>query len=173
MNHRNRLIETSRLVVRSAFAANRAFLLAVTAGLLLSLIMSPEFALLLQKSGRDIDLPSTMTGLRLEMVLGIVMALANDRLLSALGQLIASAREGDPFIAANARRLQLIGWSLLVLQLLDIPAALLTRFFPSLGSALPTDGVSVGGWVAVLMVFVLGRVFAAGSAMRDELEATV
>jgi hypothetical protein len=128
---------------------------------------------LLQISDDNVDLPSTATGIRLLMLVGIVMALATDRLLTALLQIIASARSGDPFVATNARRLRAIGWSLLVLQLLDIPAALLARFFPSLGSAAPTGDISVGGWIAVLMVFVLSRVFEAGSVMRDELEATV
>ena len=30
-----------------------------------------------------------------------------------------------------------------------------------------------GGWIAVLMVFVLSRIFSAGAAMRDELEGTI
>jgi hypothetical protein len=66
-----------------------------------------------------------------------------------------------------------MGWALLGLQLLDIPGALLGRFCPSLGSAAPDVSFSPGGWIAVLMVFVLSRVFAAGSAMKDELEGTV
>ena len=173
MRSRDRLIETSRLVIRCAFFANRVFLLAVVVGLALSWVFPAQFALLLSRTGHDADLSPTIHGLRLLMLVGVVMGLATDRLLSALGQLVATARAGDPFVAANARRLQAIGWSLLVLQLLDIPDALLTRFFPGLGSAAPVGDVSVGGWLAVLMVFVLARVFAAGAVMRDELEATV
>ena len=172
MPTRDRLLGTSRFVIRSAFIANRGFLLAIAAGLILSWILQPQLASFLRQSGNN-DIPSLMTGLRLLMLIGIVMGIATDRLLTALGQVIASARAGDPFVAANARRLQAIGWSLLVLQLLDIPAALLTRFFPSLGTAAPDGTISLGGWVAVLMVFVLSRIFAAGSLMRDELEATV
>lgn len=67
----------------------------------------------------------------------------------------------------------MIGWALIVLQLLDIASILLDRRFPSLGSAAPNGDVSIGGWMAVLMAFVLSRVFAAGSAMRDDLEGTV
>ncbi len=173
MHRPDRLIGTTRLVVRCALLANRAFLLAVLAGFILSWVFSRHFMVLLQISDDNVDLPSTATGIRLLMLVGIVMALATDRLLTALLQIIASARSGDPFVATNARRLRAIGWSLLVLQLLDIPAALLARFFPSLGSAAPTGDISVGGWIAVLMVFVLSRVFEAGSVMRDELEATV
>jgi hypothetical protein len=107
------------------------------------------------------------------MLLGMTMAVAIDRLLVALTQIIDTARAGDPFIAVNARRLQTIGWAILALQLLDIPAALIERFFPSMGMGTPDSAFSVAGWMAVLMVFVLSRVFAVGAAMRDDLEGTV
>ena len=119
------------------------------------------------------DLASALTGLRLLMLIGLAEAIGTEILLRALAQIIATTSVGDPFIAANARRLQTIGWALLGLQLLDIPCALLDKFWPSLGSAAPGASFSPGGWLAVLMVFVLSRVFAAGSTMRDELEGTV
>jgi hypothetical protein len=72
------------------------------------------------------------------VLVGIAMSVATDKLFVALSQIIASARAGDPFISANARRLQTIGWALFALQLIDIPSALLERFFPSLGSGAPT-----------------------------------
>jgi hypothetical protein len=34
-------------------------------------------------------------------------------------------------------------------------------------------GFSITGWLAVLLTFVLARVFAEGARMRDELEGTV
>jgi hypothetical protein len=42
-----------------------------------------------------------------------------------------------------------------------------------MGNAAPDATFSIGGWIAVLMVFVLSRIFAAGAVMRDELEGTV
>ena len=101
------------------------------------------------------------------------MSVAADRIFVSLAQIIATVSAGDPFILANARRLQIIGWSLLALQLLEIPGALIARFFPSMGNAAPDATFSIGGWIAVLMVFVLSRIFAAGAVMRDELEGTV
>jgi Protein of unknown function (DUF2975) len=173
LNNKDRLIKGSRLVVRIAIVLNRLFLLAVAVGLLLSWIFPAQFVPLLLQPSPGTDVRSAATGLRLLMLLGIAMAVVTDRLLAALAQIIASAGAGDPFISANARRLQTIGWTLLALQLLDIPGALLAKFFPSLGSAAPDVTFSPGGWIAVLMVFVLSRVFAAGSAMRDDLEGTV
>jgi hypothetical protein len=173
LSGKDRLIKSSQFVVRTGFVVNRVFLAGVAMGLLLSWIFPARFAALLIQQISEGDARSTITGLRLLMLLGIVMSVAIDRLLAALAQIIASACAGDPFISANARRLQTIGWALLALQLLDIPGAILERFFPSLGSGAPTGIFSPGGWMAVLMVFVLSRVFAAGSAMRDELEGTV
>ena len=173
LNGKDRLIKSSRLVVRIAVVTNRLFLLAVVMGLLLSWMFPAQFATLLIPQNPGTDVRSAMTGLRLLMLLGIAMAVATDRLLAALAQIIASACAGDPFISANARRLQTIGWALLVLQLLDIPGAIIERFFPGLGSGAPNGTFSLGGWMAVLMVFVLSRVFAVGSTMRDELEGTV
>ena len=173
LNNKDRLIKGSRLVVRIAIVLNRLFLLAVAVGLLLSWIFPAQFVALLLQPSPGTDVQSALTGVRLLMLLGVAMAVATDRLLAPLAQIIASAGAGDPFISANARRLQTIGWALLALQLLDIPGALLEKFFPSLGSAAPDVTFSPGGWIAVLMVFVLSRVFAAGSAMRDDLEGTV
>jgi hypothetical protein len=172
-NAKDRLIKSSGLVVRAVLMTNRLFLVAVMVGLLLSWILSPQLAALLIQQTPDVDVQSEIAGLRWLMLLGMAMAVATEVLLAALGQIIASAEEGDPFIAANARRLQTVGWALLALQLLAIPGGLIEKFFPSLGSAAPDVTFSPGGWIAVLMVFVLSRVFAAGSAMRDELEGTV
>lgn len=173
LRDKDRLLKGSRWVVGVAVLTNRLFLVAVLLGLTLSWIFSGRFAALLLHEAPGVDVRSEMTGLRLLMLLGVAMAIATEVLLAALVQILTSARAGDPFIAANARKLQTIGWALLALQLLDIPGALLVRFFPSLGSAAPDITFSPGGWIAVLMVFVLSRVFAAGSVMKDELEGTV
>jgi hypothetical protein len=173
MLEKDRIIKTSRFVVRTGFIVNRLFLAAVAMGLLLSWILSSQLAALLVQQNPGTDVKWEMTGLRLMMLLGIAMSVAIYRLFVALTQIIETARAGDPFISANARRLQTIGWALLALQLLDVPAALIERYFPSMGMGTPDSAFSAAGWMAVLMVFVLSRVFAVGSAMRDELEGTV
>ena len=171
MPERDTLVKTSRLAVQIGLILNRSFLGAVAFGLLMSFLFASRLAQALIPSGTD--LPSEIVGLRLEMLLGIAMAVAIDRLFVALYRIIKTVRDGDPFIPANARRLQIIGWALLALQLLNLPAGIIEANFPFLGNAAPRFDFSPGGWLAVLMVFVLSRVFAAGSAMRDELEGTI
>ena len=173
LSNKDRLIKGSRLFVRIALIVNRIFFFGVIAMLIVSAILSTRFVPLLIPNTSAADLPSALTGLRLLMLIGLAMAVATEIVLRTLAQIITSTGAGDPFIAANARRLQTIGWALLGLQLLAIPCALLDKFCPALGSAAPGASFSPGGWLAVLMVFVLSRVFAAGSTMRDELEGTV
>ena len=51
---------------------------------------------------------------------------------------------------------------------------LLARAVAIPGRPLDIDaGFSVNGWLAVLLTFVLARVFAEGARMRDDLEGTV
>ncbi len=167
------LINGSRWVVRAGLIGNRVFLVAVLLGMLWSFVFPGNFVAMLIHPGAGVDLHWTVVGLRCVLLLGVAMSVATDRLFVALEQMIASTREGDPFIAANAGRLRTIGWALLVLQLLGIPERFIEKFFPMLTSGTPDSLFSPGGWLAVLMVFVLSRVFAAGSAMREELEGTV
>ena len=167
------LLKTSRLIVRIALYLNRAFFAGVIALLLTSAILSTRFVPLLLSHTAPADLASALTGLRLLMLIGLAEAIGTEILLRALAQIISTVTLGDPFVAANARRLQTIGWALLGLQLLDIPAALLDKFCPALGSAAPGATFSPGGWLAGLMALVLSRVFTAGSSMRDDLEGTV
>lgn len=173
LNKHDRLIKSSRLIVHIAIYINRAFFAGVLALLLVSAILSTRFVPLLLPQTAAPDLSSALTGMRLLMLIGLAMAVGTEIILRALAQIIASTSAGDPFITANARRLRTIGWALLGLQLLALPAALLDKFCPALGSAAPDASFSPGGWLAVLMVFVLSRVFTAGSAMRDDLEGTV
>ena len=173
MLEKDKLISTSRFVVRTGFIANRVFLAAVALALLLTWLFASALGALLLPQSPGVDVLQEIAGLRWMMLVGIVMAVATDRLFVALGQIIESTRAGDPFIATNARRLQTIGWALLALQLLAIPATLIEKYFPGLGMGTPDPPFSLGGWLAVLMVFVLSRVFAVGAAMRDDLEGTV
>lgn len=173
MLRHDRLIKGSRFVVHLALILNRALLCAFLLGFISTWLFPSFFADWIQQSNPSVAVHPILTGMRLLVLLGIAMSIAADRLFAALAQIIATVSAGDPFILANARRLQTIGWSLLALQLLGIPGALIARFFPTMGNAAPDVTFSIGGWIAVLMVFVLSRIFAAGAVMRDELEGTI
>jgi hypothetical protein len=113
-------------------------------------------------------------GLRVVATLGLVTIPLNHIVLTRLVAMIGTVRAGDPFVAANAGRLQTIAWCLLALQLLSIVIAAIGKAVSTPAHPVDLDaGFSVNGWLAVLLTFVLARVFAEGALMREELEGTV
>src|SRR2546429_586930 len=66
------------------------------------------------------DAERLIMGLRAVAVLGLVGIPLNYVVLKRLLAIVETVRAGDPFIAANANRLQAIAWALLALQLLSL-----------------------------------------------------
>jgi hypothetical protein len=113
-------------------------------------------------------------GMRAMAVVGLASVPLNYVILKRLLAMVETVREGDPFVAANAARLQTIAWSLLALQLLSLVVGAIAKAVSS--AAYPVDvdaGFSINGWLAVLLTFLLARVFAEGTHMREDLEGTV
>ena len=120
------------------------------------------------------DAERLVMGLRVVATLGLVTIPLNHIVLTRLVAMIGTVRAGDPFVAANAGRLQTIAWCLLALQLLSIVIAAIGKAVSTPVHPVDLDaGFSVNGWLAVLLTFVLARVFAEGALMREELEGTV
>ena len=91
-----------------------------------------------------------------------------------LDAMVESVRAGDPFVAENAVRLQTIAWSLVGLQVLSMAIGAIGRAVSTPAHPVNLDaGFSINGWIAVFLTFLLARVFAEGTHMRDDLEGTV
>ena len=113
-------------------------------------------------------------GLRAVAVLGIIAVPLNYLVLKRLLGMVETVRAGDPFVAANAERLQAIAWVLVALQLLSMVIGAIGRAVSTPAHPVHLDaGFSINGWLAVLLTFVLARVFAHGALMREDLEGTV
>ncbi|MGB5133475.1 MAG: DUF2975 domain-containing protein [Steroidobacteraceae bacterium] len=113
-------------------------------------------------------------GMRAIAVLGLAVIPLNHVVLKRLLAIVESVRAGAPFVAANAHRLQAIAWALLALQLLSIVIGAIAKILSTPAHPLNFDaGFSIAGWLAVLLTFVLARVFAEGALMREDLERTV
>ena len=113
-------------------------------------------------------------GLRAIAVLGLAAIPFNYAVLKRLLAIVETVRDGDPFVAANAHRLQAIAWALLALQLLSLVIGAIARTVSTPAQPLHLSaGFSIDGWLAVLLTFLLARVFAEGAHMRDDLEGTV
>ena len=103
------------------------------------------------------------------VILGLVWTVVR-KLIAIVG----TVSEGDPFVRANAIRLRAIGWLLIAIELGGIPVALLaSRVADRFGDNDVNYEISVSGLLAILMTFVLARVFQRGAEMREELEGTV
>ena len=113
-------------------------------------------------------------GLRVIAMIGLLATPINHAILKRLLAIVETVRAGDPFVADNANRLQGIAWALLTLQLLSLVVGAIAKSVALPGRPLDIDaGFSINGWLAVLLTFLLARVFAEGTLMRDDLEGTV
>jgi hypothetical protein len=113
-------------------------------------------------------------GLRAVAMVALAAIAVNHVILMRLFGIVETVRAGDPFVAANASRLQAIGWSLLGLQLLGVVTIVIAKTVSIPGRPLDFDAAApISGWLAVLLAFVLARVFAEGSRMRRDLEGTI
>jgi hypothetical protein len=113
-------------------------------------------------------------GLRAIAVVGLITIPLNYIVLKRLLAMVATVRAGDPFVAANAYRLRAIAWTLLALQLLSLAIAAIARFISTDEHPVELDaGFSINGWLAVLLAFILARVFVEGTLMREDLEGTI
>src|SRR5947209_2411403 len=113
-------------------------------------------------------------GLRAIAALGLAGIPLNYVVLKRLVAIVETVRAGDPFVAANASRLQAIAWVELALQLLSLVIGAIAKAVSTPAHPLHLNaGFSINGWLAVLLTFLLARVFAEGAHMREDLEGTV
>jgi hypothetical protein len=120
------------------------------------------------------DASRLVMGLRAVAVLGLATIPVNYVVLKRLLAIVETVREGDPFVAANASRLQTIAWSLLALQLFSIVIGAIGKAVSTPAHPVHLDaGFSINGWLAVLLTFLLARVFTEGTLMREDLKGTV
>ena len=107
------------------------------------------------------------------MVAGLPMFAAVHVMLSKLMAMIETVRRGDPFVPDNAVRMRTIAWCLLVVQLFDLACGIFAGILSRAGVRDVDWNPSLSGWLAVLLLFVLARVFEEGARIRDDLEAMV
>src|SRR5262245_10766024 len=120
------------------------------------------------------DAARLVMGLRAIAVLGLAVIPLNHVVLKRLLAIVETVRAGNPFVATNASRLRTIAWALLALQLLSLVIGAIAKTVSTPAHPLHLNaGFSINGWLAVLLTFLLARVFAEGTHMREDLEGTV
>ena len=164
-------LAASRLVVRILIVLNL-----VMGGLILALLMASLIARDWVFTALGIDLANgrMILGGRLIMLIGIGSTPLAHVLLTRLLAIVETVRFGDPFVSDNARRLQTTAWALLGLELLHLAVGLIAASVSTASQPLDIHwNFSISRWLAVLLLFVLARVFEHGTRMRDDLEGTV
>jgi hypothetical protein len=146
-------------------------------GILILLIVSlvapgPLFSALTGKPASDVH--AAIRGMRLMMIVGIAAVPIAHVILARLRAMLVTVRSGDPFVLENARRLNSIALAVLALELLHFVVGAIAKSaaFAALGIHIDWT-FSFTPWIAVLLLFVLARVFEHGARMREDLEGTV
>lgn len=113
-------------------------------------------------------------GMRLIMVIGICSVPIAHLVLARLLAIVETVKVGNPFVMANAVRLKTIAWAILGLELMHFTAGAIAEGVSTAAAPLNiSSGFSLTRWLAVLLLFVLARVFEQGARMREDLEGTV
>jgi hypothetical protein len=161
------------VVLRILVVLNWVYGACILALLTYSFINQP-FLLRALHLGSAAENPGLIIGIRAIAALGLVGIPLNLAVLTRLIAMVETVRAGDPFVAANAYRLQAIAWFLLAQQLLSMIIGGIGRAISTPAHPLHLDaGFSPNGWLAVILTFVLARVFAEGALMREDLDGTV
>jgi len=164
-------LATARTLVRTLIVVNLVLGVGILALFVASLVASDAVFAALGVHDTNAGL---IVGMRLIMAIGIGSTPLTHILLTRLLAIIETVRRGDPFVADNAARLQTTAWALLGLQLLHLAVGAVAAAASSPSQPLDLDwNFSVSGWLAVLLLFVLARVFDYGTRLRDDLEGTV
>ena len=109
---------------------------------------------------------------RVWLVLALPMVAAVHVQLTKLLEIVRTVDLGDPFVPENAARLKTIAWALLVVQVLHLVFGVMVRIAAEANADMSWS-FSITGWLAVLLLFVLARVFAEGARIRGDLEAMI
>ena len=162
----------ARVVLRILIVLN--WVMAALILVLLLVMPNEQWIMSAFKLSPSLEAAQVVWGLRSVAILGLVAVPLNYGILKRLLAMVETVRKGDPFVATNAQRLQAIAWMLLTVQILSIVIGAIGKSIST--SAHPVNlnaGFSTNGWLAVILTFILARVFAEGARMRDDLEGTV
>ena len=137
-----------------------------------SFLFEPLFLEFFSKRPPRIDPTWLVPALRIWIVLALPMIAAVHVSLSRLMAVVETVRSGDPFVPENAARLNTIAWCVLATQLLQLAFGMLAATMNAAGSNVDWK-FSLTGWLAVVLLFVLARVFEEGTQMREDLEKMI
>jgi hypothetical protein len=165
-------LSASRVLLKILRVLNLIMAVMIVAAFPASFVFEPQFFAFFSKLPPRIDPSWLMPTLRIWLVLAVVMVTAVHVSLSRLLEMVETVRSGDPFVPENAIRLKTIAWCALINELLRLTFGMLAATMNAAGSKIDWN-FSVTGWLAVVLLFVLARVFEEGTQMREDLEKMI
>jgi hypothetical protein len=163
----------SRRVLRALIKLN-LLMGALILALLIASLISEAWVMRALGAGPPQGNSMLFVGMRLIMVIGLGAVPVAHFILTRLLAIVETVSVGNPFVVANAARLQGIAWAMLGLELMHFAVGIVAAIVSTASAPLNIGwGFSLTRLLAVLMLFVLARVFEQGARMREELEGTV
>jgi hypothetical protein len=166
-----KVLGVSRALLKIARVFNLACGAAFLAMLLASFIFEPGFREYFGRQTLDPDV--ILPTMRIWVLAGLPMFAAVHVMLSRLLAMVETVRAGDPFVPENAVRMRTIAWCMLVVQLFELACGVFIAILSRAGADIGDWDPSLSGWLAVLLLFVLARVFEEGTRIRADLEAMI
>lgn len=171
---RDPLLTAARILI--GIAMGLAILITVLMLVLLPAIMVGQDEILKHLSaeaGHTLDWQA-IVAMQLIFVLIAAMAGMAYHWLRELRRVVDSVGLGDPFIPENADRLARMGWLTVAIEAVSIPVGGIGQWLAATIKDATSDfGLSIGGILLALVLFILARVFREGARMRSDLEGTV
>jgi hypothetical protein len=168
----DQLLGLSRILLGTWRVLNIALAAAFVALLLGSFLFESAFQEYYRRRP-GLDAEVIVPTLRVWVLVGLPLFAAVHVLISRLLAMVDTVRAGNPFVPENGSRMKTIAWCLLVVQLFDLACGIFIGILRSAGVDIGDWSPSLSGWVAVLLLFVLARVFEEGARIRADLEAMV
>ena len=162
----------ARVTLRGLVIANWVYG-AIVLAILVGAFTAAHWTLTALGFAPDAEPGSLVPAMRWIAGFGLVSAFLNYVVLTRLLAMVNTVAGSDPFVAANAARLQTIAWAVLGQQLLQLVIGTIASTISTPAHPLHIGRFSTAGWLAVILLFVLARVFVEGTRMREDLEGTV
>lgn len=171
---RDPLLTTARLfltfLIGAVIVVGGAMLFAIPA---VVIFRAHVLAQITEEVGRTVGMETIYLIAGIMLLIATMAALAFV-FLRNLRQIVDSVSIADPFAPINATRLARMGWITLAIEGLSLPVGALGSYLESqLKEATVDFGLSIGGLLLALVLFILARIFRQGAAMREDLEGTV
>jgi hypothetical protein len=132
-------LPTAHMVLRILIALNWIYA-AVVLAILVGLFSAEHWTMMALGFPAAASSGSLVIGMRAIAALGLLAVPLNLAVLARLMAMVRTVRSGDPFVAANAYRLQAIAWFLLGQQLLSVIIGLIGKAVSTPAHPLHLDG---------------------------------